>query len=259
MDTLDINWFSLAVSFLLLAFPLFISIYLKLQLSKDILISVVRMSVQLVLIGIFLQYLFKWNNALVNVSWLMVMILTAVFSTAKNGELKMSYFLLPALVAFTLSTFFVIFFINIFVLKIPNIFEAKYLVVISGMLLGNVLRGNIISINSFYSNLKKDETYYQYILSAGATQFEAILPYLRESLRLAYTPTIATMATTGLVALPGMMTGTILGGSSPMVAIKYQIMIMIAIFGCKSISVLGTIMLSLKKSFDEYGMLKTEM
>jgi putative ABC transport system permease protein len=67
------------------------------------------------------------------------------------------------------------------------------------------------------------------------------------------------MATMGLVALPGMMTGTILGGSSPLVAIKYQIMIMIAIFSCTNISVLGTIYLSLKKSFNEYGILKAEM
>jgi putative ABC transport system permease protein len=259
METIDIHWSSLAISFLLLAFPIIISFYLKLKLSKDIGISVVRMSVQLVLIGIFLQYLFKWNNAFVNIGWLMVMIITAVFSAAKNAEIKLSFFLLPALIAFTFSTFFIIFFINLFVLKIPNIFEAKYLVVLSGMLLGNVLRGNIIGINSFYSNLKKDEAYYQYLLSTGATQIEALLPYLRNSMRLALSPTIATMATMGLVALPGMMTGTILGGSSPLVAIKYQIMIMIAIFSCTNISVLGTIYLSLKKSFNEYGILKAEM
>ena len=56
--------------------------------------------------------------------------------------------------------------------------------------------------------------------------YEAVLPYLRKSLRAAVKPTLANIASVGIVTLPGMMTGQILGGASPLVAIKYQITIM---------------------------------
>ena len=61
---------------------------------------------------------------------------------------------------------------------------------------------------------------------------------------------------TGLIALPGTMTGQILGGSSPSVAIKYQILLMIAIFASSLISVLLTLWISRRKSFDRYGMMR---
>ena len=71
-----------------------------------------------------------------------------------------------------------------------------------------------------------------------------------------FNPTIASMAVMGLIALPGTMTGQILGGSSPSVAIKYQIMLMITIFASSLISVLLTLWISRKKTFDKYGMTK---
>jgi putative ABC transport system permease protein len=63
------------------------------------------------------------------------------------------------------------------------------------------------------------------------------------------------MATIGLVSLPGMMTGVILGGADPMTAIKYQIAIMIAIFSGTAITVALAIWLTMKSSFTAYGVL----
>ena len=81
-------------------------------------------------------------------------------------------------------------------------------------------------------------------------------PFMREALIKSFNPTIASMAVMGLIALPGTMTGQILGGSSPSVAIKYQIMLMITIFASSLISVLLTLWISRKKTFDKYGMTK---
>ena len=92
--------------------------------------------------------------------------------------------------------------------------------------------------------------------SLGASQYEALLPYLRESVQLALKPTLAAMATMGIVALPGMMTGVILGGASPEVAIKYQIMIMIAIVVSTIMSVVLTILMTLRVCFNRYGVLR---
>ena len=76
---------------------------------------------------------------------------------------------------------------------------------------------------------------------------------MREALIKSFNPTIASMAVMGLVALPGTMTGQILGGSSPNVAIKYQIMLMITIFSSSLISVLLTLWAAKRRSFDSWG------
>jgi len=68
-------------------------------------------------------------------------------------------------------------------------------------------------------------------------------------------PTVATMSTIGLVSLPGMMTGVIMGGADPMTAIKYQIAIMIAIFSGTAITVVLAILMTIKGSFTPFGIL----
>ena len=88
----------------------------------------------------------------------------------------------------------------------------------------------------------------------GATRSEAIAPFIRQALIKAFSPGIANMAVTGLVALPGTMIGQILGGSSPHVAIKYQIMIVVITVASSMLSLMITIML-LPEIFDSYGRL----
>ena len=78
METIDLSVFSLGLTFLLLAVPVILSLVYGLGLIKSLFYSAARMTIQLVLIGIFLKYLFLWNNTLINFSWLIVMILVAV-------------------------------------------------------------------------------------------------------------------------------------------------------------------------------------
>jgi putative ABC transport system permease protein len=259
METVNIPIFSLGLTFLLLIIPITISMIFGLKLIRPLLYSVSRMAIQLVLIGIFLKYLFQWNNILINISWLMIMIITAIFSAVKNSSLKISKIFIPCLMSFSIATFGVIFYLNIIVIPLDNIFDARYLIVLSGMLLGNSLRGNVIGISTFYNDIKKDTKRYLYVLSLGSSRYEAILPYLKESIQLALKPSIASMATMGIVSLPGMMTGVILGGASPEVAIKYQIMIMIAIITSTIISVVLTILMTMNICFNKYGILQQDI
>ena len=184
------------------------------------------------------------------------MITVAVFSAIKHSSIKISKVFIPSIISFSTATFLVIFYLNIVVIPLDNIFDARYLIVLGGMLLGNSLRGNIIGISTFYKNIKNDTKKYLYTLSLGASRYEALLPYFRESVQLAIKPSIASMATMGIVSLPGMMTGVILGGADPETAIKYQIMIMLAIITSTITSVVLTILLTLRVCFNKYGVLQ---
>jgi putative ABC transport system permease protein len=259
METLDLSLTALLLPFLLLAAPAALSWYYGFRLTKPLIFSVTRMTVQLILIGIFLKYLFLWNNPWVNLLWLLIMITVAVFSAVRSSTIKITKVVIPVFLSFSLATFGVIFYLNLAVIPLDNIFDARYLIVLGGMLLGNSLRGNIVGISTFYDSIRKDARKYLYLLALGASQAEALLPYLRASVQLALKPTLATMATMGIVALPGMMTGVILGGASPEVAIKYQIMIMIAIVVSTIISVVLTILMTMRVCFDRCGVLRREI
>ncbi len=259
MATVDIGIYSLGCAFLLLLIPLFLSHIYGLNMARPLLYSVFRMCLQLVFIGIFLKYIFSINNAILNILWLIAMIVVAVFSAIKRSSLKANKVVFPTFISFFFATFIVLLWLNLFVIRLDYVFDARYLIVLGGMLLGNSLRGSVVGISSFYQDIRRDYKRYLYLLSCGATVFEATLPFLRNSVNLALQPTLASMATMGIVALPGMMTGVILGGASPMVAIKYQIMIMIAIVVSTIFSVLVTIIMTRYICFSPFGTLNFDI
>ena len=85
------------------------------------------------------------------------------------------------------------------------------------------------------------------------------MPFLRESFKRAVIPTITTLGTMGLVSLPGMMTGQLLAGSFPVVAIKYQIAIMVAIVTAGSLSLFLTLLMTVRYLFDERDNIRQEL
>jgi len=259
MGAVDLSYWALLNAFVLLIIPCGLSLWLRLGLVRPLLMAAFRMAIQLVLVGIFLKYLFTWNNLFANIVWLIVMISVAVFSAIHSSELDLKKVFIPMFLSFALATFVVVLYMNTCVLKLDYVFDARYLVVLGGMLLGNSLRGNIIGIGNFYGSIRKDYKHYLYLLSLGAGRFEALLPYLRESMMFALKPSLAAMATMGIVSLPGLMTGVILGGADPGVAIKYQIMIMIAIIVSTTISVTLTIVSTARTSITAYGTLAEDV
>ncbi len=100
---------------------------------------------------------------------------------------------------------------------------------------------------------------YRWELGNGATRSEALLLFIRFALQRAFNPLIATTAIMGLISLPGMMTGQILGGSDPMVAVKYQIMILVVIFASTSLNVWLTLKLSDRIAFDAWDNFRPEI
>lgn len=253
----DIGYLALSFSALLLIFPVGISLIFKLGMVKSWLYSAARMAVQLLLIGFFLEFIFDMNRPSVNIGWFLVMIAAATGTIIYRSNLRVSMLLVPAFVSILAVSGGLLLYFNAVIIRLDSIFDAKYFIAIGGMLLGNSLRGNVVGLTSFYKQIKRNETRFQYALGNGATLMEAIVPYLRDSLKQAFSPLIATMVTTGIVALPGMMTGQILGGSSPVVAVKYQIAIMITIGVALTSSTALTILMTIGIAFSDVGVLRT--
>ena len=256
MGANDLNLTSMLFAYLLLLVPLGILYFMKIKLIKESIIGVIRMSIQLGLVGVYLKYIFEWDNLWLNIAWLIVMIIVSTFSIISSNGVCKRLFFLPIVGALAVSLFLNIAYFNYFIVNISDIFNAKYLIPISGMLLGNSLKGNIIATNTFFDYFKNRQSEYFFTLSLGASRQEALKPIIRESMKRSLRPTLASIATIGLVSLPGMMTGQILGGSVPMTAIKYQIAIMIAIFSTMAISIFLVILLLNKVSFNKFDVMK---
>lgn len=255
MGAIDIDLTGMATAYLLLIIPLAILMWKKIPIAGKVLIAVVRMTVQLLLVGLYLQFVFKLDNGWLNIAWIFVMMTVADISIIRNCGLKVRVFAPTIMPALLLGTGIPLFWLIGGVWRRPNLLEAQYLIPIGGMIMGNCMRANIIGLKNFYSSIRNDEKSFRYMLAQGATLREATAPYLVQAFHAAISPTIATMMTVGLVSLPGMMTGVIMGGNDPMLAVKYQIGIMIAIFSGTAIALPATILFSLHRSFSPQGTL----
>ncbi len=256
---IDIPWILIASGYILMLIPLYIFYYYKTGLVKPTLWSLLRMTVQLLLVGLYLEYIFKWDNPYINLLWVVIMTIVASYTVVKRTGLRLKMFFWSSLLASLLSIVLIDYYFLGFVIGLKNILTARYFIPITGMLLGNSLKNVIIALDSYYKRIDEESVSYRWQLADGATRQEALLPFIRFALKKAFNPLIATTAIMGLISLPGMMTGQILGGSDPMVAVKYQIMILVVIFSSTSLNVWLTILFTNKIAFDKWGNLKKEI
>ena len=213
------------------------------------------MTGQLLFVGIYLKYVFDLNNYCLNLLWVVLMTITGAFTIIKRSSLRYKYFILPVTIAIVGGLLLNIIYFKYVILIENNFFNARYVIPIVGMIIGNEMTSSIVGIRSFYQSLQKNEDQYKYYLMCGATRSEALFPFIKSALRDSASPTIANTATIGLIWLPGMMTGQILGGSLPTTAIKYQIMIMIAIFSGGVITTFLSLYLSKRFVFNSFDVL----
>ncbi|MFT5235133.1 MAG: ABC-type iron transport system FetAB permease component [Shewanella sp.] len=170
-SSIDIVWWQLAVFMSVLIIPLAINLKLKLHLGREILVSVTRMICQLILVGLYLEFLFSLDSLWINFSWLSMIVLIGASA-----------------------------------------------------------------------------------IITGAQPYQAAFPFLQSALSQSVAPILASMTSMGLVTLLGMMTGQILGGSDPMLAVKYQLIILVAIFVALSVSVTGSLILSINRCITHTGL-----
>ena len=137
MGTIDISYLSLGIGLLLLLIPLFYIWKFKTGLLRATVIGTARMIVQLFFIGIYLNYLFLWDNPWINFLWVIVMIFVASQTALARTQLKRKILLLPISAGFLCSVVCVgLYFIGI-VLRVENVFSARYFIPIFGILMGN--------------------------------------------------------------------------------------------------------------------------
>ena len=137
--------------------------------------------------------------------------------------------------------------------------DPQYVIPIVGMLLGNCINGISLAMNSILTSFVESSREIELLLSFGANTYEATARLLREAVRTGAMPQLNGMAIIGIISIPGMMTGQILGGSAVLQAARYQILITYFIALCSFGTTLMMMYLTLQVCFDSKSILRTEL
>ncbi len=191
--------------------------------------ALARMLIQLVIIGYLLTYIFGTNNSLIVVSVLMVMLAAACWISLRPLRNKPARLYRNAFAAIALGGLTTLFLITGLVLELEPWFLPRYMIPLAGMIFASSM--NAVSLAA--ERLESE--------SGRGVPYEAAR---RESLQAALIPVINSLFAVGLVALPGMMTGQILAGASPLLAARYQIVVMCMLFGASGISAASYLVLA---------------
>ncbi|MDG5788036.1 iron export ABC transporter permease subunit FetB [Evansella sp. AB-P1] len=220
--------------------------------EKELLISTLRMTLQLVFVGYLLAYLFENNHVLWILLIIVVMQLFAIQNIFKRVKhplgRKLKQIIILSMIAGTLAS---IFYFIIVVVQVTPWYEARYFIPIAGMMIGNSMTGVALGVQRLVEGMHDQRNHIEGALMLGATPKVASKKIVNQAFDAAILPTINSMVGMGIVFLPGMMTGQILAGLSPVTAIQYQIAIMLGIVGCVSITVIMFVQLGYKAFFNE--------
>lgn len=265
--TTDLSLTGLALGLLLMALPVWCLHHWRTGLVGPTLTATARMIVQLYLVGLYLGCLFELNIWWVNLAWGLVMVAVATGTAAQRTQLKPTLLLAPLAIAFLVAALLICaYFLGLVQgLATPpegegfrwrELFTARYFIPIFGILLGNMLGVNVLAVSTYYEGLRREQQMVDYLTGNGASLSEATAPLFRQAIIKAFNPCIANMSVMGLVAMPGTMIGQILGGSAPGTAIRYQMMIAVITFAASMLSLVITICLARRRSFDAMGRLQ---
>jgi putative ABC transport system permease protein len=225
-STIDVSWFDLSLAFGLILIAVSLSRWQRLGLAKDFVIGAIRTIVQLLLVGYVLVYIFAVDRWYITVAALMLMLIVATFAAVGRQKKKVGRRLHWITgTAMLLGSAFTLIYISTLVVRVHPWYDPRYMIPIFGMIVGSAMNGASIALERLAEEMKLRRAEVEAYLALGASYQQASRQPLRQALRASLIPTVNGLMVVGLVTLPGMMTGQILAGSSPLTAVRYQIVV----------------------------------
>ncbi|MFJ8520529.1 ABC transporter permease [Lysinibacillus xylanilyticus] len=238
---------SLSLTLIFVLIPLLLSKTLKLGLEKDTLIATIRSIIQLLAVGYILKFVFDAQSYIYIFLMVSLMIIIATLNARKKGKgIKgITWKIALTLIVVELVTQGVLLGFDI----VPA--TAQYIIPISGMMIGNSMILSVLFLNRFTSEISSHQNEIELILSLGGTPKQAIRRQLMNAIKASMIPTIESQKTIGLVQLPGMMSGQIIGGADPIQAVQFQLLIIFALLTAATLSSIMIGFLSYPALFNE--------
>lgn len=249
--------FQIIFAYIMLLMIILLLVFTKMKKEKDVIYAAVKMTIQLVIAGYVLAYIFQNPNPIITIFIFMLMQFFCVHTIKKRLKFK-SYQNLNWQIYLTVfvSTSFSLLVYILLVLKIDPWYQPSYFIPLSGMIMGNTMTAITLAIKYLYSSFENLDQEIRERLYLGASPFESVKKIIYAAHDNGITPTLNSMMGMGIVVLPGMMTGQIIAGASSTVAVSYQISIMIAILLSVNIATIMILYLAYHNFFNQYWQIR---
>jgi putative ABC transport system permease protein len=207
-----------------------------LGLNRDITIGTLRTFSQLFLMGYVLTFILKTSSPWLTLGVFMVMVVSAMFIIKGRVKEKQIPYIIPTFLTMFISYLATALFVSGLVIGITPWWEPRYFIPAGGMVIGNSMSALAISLERLFRDMRQQKEVVEMKLSLGANYREASNDIFKNAVTAGMIPSINAMMGVGLVFIPGMMSGQILAGTDPLIAIRYQIVVMLMLVGSTAVS-----------------------
>jgi len=237
-----------------------LSLAFRLGLEKRLLVAAVRMVVQLTLVGLVLKALFAAASPWLTIAVALVMVAFAGRESIARQDRSFAGFWSYGIgtASMCVAALIVTLFAVTTQFETRSWFDPRYAIPLLGMILGNTMNGVSLCLDRLLATASVERAAIEARLALGADAPTALSSVRRQAMRAGMIPTVNAMAATGLVALPGMMTGQILAGVAPVDAVKYQILVMFLIGGGTALGVFAAVQLGTRRLTDRRHRLRLD-
>ena len=253
---IDLSLWDLVTVYSLLLMSIGLAHILRAGQGRDIFWSGLRMFVQLMIVGYLLHLVFALESALPVLLILVVMTGFAVQTIGARVETKMPNFYRVVGAAMLFGCGGMTFFFCTLVIGLEPWYDPRYLIPLAGMVIGNSMTGASLAAERLAAEFRERREEIETALCLGSSAKVAAEPAVSSAFRAALIPSVNAMAAMGLVFLPGMMTGQILSGTEPLIAVKYQIAIMCVITGSVALTTFMILRFGYRSYFTSYQSLR---
>ncbi len=260
MPVIELSEWQLGLAAVLVVALAAVSFVARLGVGRSILIGAVRTAVQLSLIGLVLEALFNLGSFIWMLLLALVMLAVAgrEVMARQSRRLKQGWAFGIGIASMFVSSFTVTVLTLTVIIGPDPWYRPQYAIPLLGMMLGNTMTGVAIGLDRLTDGVWRQRQVIEARLMLGQRWQEAVGDLRREAARAGMIPSINAMAAAGIVSLPGMMTGQILAGSPPTLAVKYQILIMFTITVGTGFGTLLAVMVTSRRLFDQRERLRLD-
>ena len=211
------------------------SMALRLRLERDLLWGTVRAFAQLFLVGYVLDVVFALDRPLLVLAVFVFMVFWAAHAVRGRVRDPQVAVFAPTFLSMVISYLAVTILVTAVIVRVDPWWTPQYFIPLGGMIAGNSMNAISVCLERLLTGLRERRESIELALSLGATYREATADLLADAVRAGMIPSINALMTVGLVSLPGMMTGQILAGVTPVSAVKYQIVVMLMLVASTAI------------------------
>ncbi len=260
---LELSYWKVGLAAALILVNGVISITLRLDLERRLILAAVRTVVQLMLIGLVLGWIFSPpHHWYLVVGMILAMTSVAGLSAVGRSERRYPGMQFDCLVSMALSAWTIGAVALAGIVAVRPWYQPQYAIPLVGMILGNTLTGISLGMDRLTETLTGGRDDVETLLALGADRWEAAHAAIKNAVRTGMIPIINAMMVVGIVALPGMMTGQLLSGVEPAQAVKYQIVIMFLIASGTALGTVSVVLLGYRRLFNArhqflHGLIKT--